>query len=47
MAGGRARQLGLGHAGVPNRGEGGSSWRRSFTSSPQTIRTSYKIFFNF
>ena len=44
MAGGRARQLGLGHVGVPNRGEGGSSGvaKRSSTSSSQTIRTSLK-----
>ncbi len=42
MAGGRAWQLRLGHVGRPNRGEGGSSWRRSFTSSPQTIRMSKK-----
>ncbi len=42
MAGGRAWQLRLGQVGRPSRREGGSSWRRkrSFTSSPRTIRTS-------
>ncbi len=43
MAGGRAGQLGLGHAGGSNRGEGGSSWHRCFTSSPQTIQTSKNL----
>ena len=40
MAGGCAWQLRLGQVGRPNRGEGGSKRRHSFTSSSQTIRTS-------
>jgi hypothetical protein len=45
MAGSCAWQLRLGQVGWLNRGEKGRSWRRSFTSSSQTIRTSQKILF--